>query len=386
MPTLEDLKSLMASDAGPAVTITMPAVMAGPEVQQNLIRMGNLLSDAERRLTETGLRGPEAADLLAPARKLLLDQDFNYQQSQGLAVFVAPGVFHTVPVPLALEEAVVVADRFHVKPLLPLFARDGRFLVLSLSVGRVRLFEASKFGLSELATEDVPESIEAVLQRTDFQDAVHYHPTGPAQTTGGPATPKFHALGRSPEDYRKDEVLEFLRRVNAGVTKVLADTDAPLVLAANDQLQGHYRELNKYHALVGEGLNVNPDALDDAELHDRAYAVVAPLFGERRREAEDHFAALAGDDDARALTDLPTIVADARFGRLDVLFAAADVEAWGRFDEADASVELHEARRDGDEDLIGRAVVEGLGTRAFVFVLPRAEMPGHAAVAAIRRY
>jgi len=386
MPTIEDLKSLIVSDARPAVTITMPTVTAGPEVQQNRIRVGNLLSEAEHRLTETGVSASDTADLLAPGRRLLFDQDFNYQQSQGLAVFLAPGVFRLFQVPLDLDEAVIVADLFHIKPLLPLLARDGRFLILAISLGRVRLFHASKFGMTQLAAPDVPANIDAISGKTDFQNAVHFHPTGPTPTTFAPGTPKFHALGRSPEDYKKDEVLEFLRAVNAGVVRLLADTDAPLVLAANDQLQGHYRELNKYHTLVEEGLNVNPDALRDKELHERAYAVVAPLFGMRRREAEDHFAALAGDNDPRAVTDLPTIVADARFGRLDVLFAAADVEAWGRYDEGNGTVELHEARRDGDEDLIGRAVVEGLGTRAFVFVLPREEMPGRAAVAAIRRY
>lgn len=386
MLTIQILKELMTADARPAVSIYMPTVMAGPEVQQNRIRLGNLLTQAEERLTAAGTRAAEARRLLEPARGLQKSQDFSYQQSHGLALFLAPGLCRPVKVPLTFDETVIVADRFHVKPLLPLFARDGRFLILSLSLGRVRLFEASKFGLSELAAEDIPASIDEVLARTDFQDAVHFHPTGPTPTTSDPATPKFHALGRSPEDYKKDEVLAFLRRVNAAVTDTLADTDAPLVLAANDQLQGHYREFNKYHALAEPGLAVNPDALRDEDLHQQAYAVAAPLFVQRRREAEDHFAALAGDNDPRAVTDLATIVPDASFGRLDVLFAAGDAEVWGRYDEANAKVELHEERRDGDEDLIDRAVVEGLGTRAFVFVLPREDMPGRAAVAAIRRY
>ena len=36
--------------------------------------------------------------------------------------------------PLAFETLVVVANRFHVKPLLPLFMGNGRFYVLAFSL------------------------------------------------------------------------------------------------------------------------------------------------------------------------------------------------------------------------------------------------------------
>jgi hypothetical protein len=73
-----------------------------------------------------GLREPEARTLLAPAADLLHDPLFWEHRSKGLALFLAPGWWHTYRLPLVLPERAVVSSRFHVSPLLPLLAGDYR--------------------------------------------------------------------------------------------------------------------------------------------------------------------------------------------------------------------------------------------------------------------
>lgn len=383
----EDLRTLMRAKAAPAISIFLPTHVAGPGIQQDPIRLKNLLTDAEARLVEErGMRRPEAAAVLKPGHDLVQDPDFWRHQSTGLAIFLAEGVAHVHRVPVEFDEGLFVGERFHVKPLLPLMADDGRFFVLTVSLSRVRLFEGSKFTLDACTADELPDSVAEVLGETDFEDAVHYHPTGPAETTTGRPSASFHAPGESAKDLMADEITEFLRRVARAVDDYLAPEEAPLVLAADERWQGHFRQHSKYRGLVEQGVVCNPDALSVDELHKQAYAVMEPYFAERRAKAVDHYNALAYEGNERAPHEVADIVPHAQFGRVDVLFVAHDVESWGRFDESAARAELHEERQKGDEDLLDRAAVQTLMTGGSVYALPHGDMPSGTPAAAILRY
>ena len=122
----------------------LPAHRVSPESGQDRIRLKNLLNEAEERLVAGGLRPPAARDVLQPGRELLQADPFWSYQSDGLALFLAPGWSRVFRLPLDLPELLVVADRFHVKPLLPLLANDYRFYVLALSQNEVRLLEGTR--------------------------------------------------------------------------------------------------------------------------------------------------------------------------------------------------------------------------------------------------
>src|SRR3546814_20463255 len=113
-------------------------------------------------------------------------------------------------------------------------------------MSRVRLFEGSKFSLDEKHPDDLPDGIGTVVGRTQFEDAVHFHPTGPAETTTGTPTARYHSLGDSPEESREKMLDEFLHEVNSAVAEYLAGAQVPLLIAADDRLEGRFRPLNKH--------------------------------------------------------------------------------------------------------------------------------------------
>src|SRR5205085_10837355 len=100
--------------------------------QEDKIRWKNQLRKAEELLNARN-RHAETKDLLGPAHDLLTDIPFWQNVSNGLAVFLAPGVFRAYRVPLVLDDLVVVAEHFQIKPLLPLLNNEGRFYILALS-------------------------------------------------------------------------------------------------------------------------------------------------------------------------------------------------------------------------------------------------------------
>jgi hypothetical protein len=157
--TIDDLKPLMEPQDGWCISLFMPTHRGGPDVQQDPIRLRNLLRDAEDQLLAQELRQPDVDALLAPARRLLDEPGFWHEQSDGLAVFVGASSFHHFSVPLDLSELVIVGEAFYLKPLLPLLTGDGRFYVLALSQNAVRLLQGTRHSVELIDLPGVPLSM-----------------------------------------------------------------------------------------------------------------------------------------------------------------------------------------------------------------------------------
>jgi hypothetical protein len=141
--TLAELKETFLETRFPwCVSIYMPTHRAGRETEQDRIRFKNLLREVENRFLAQGLRSPEVRERLKDAYQLLQDGGFWKRRSDGLAVFFSAGGLRALRLPVHFEETLVISDRCHVKPLLPLLVSDSRFFILALSQNQVRLLEA----------------------------------------------------------------------------------------------------------------------------------------------------------------------------------------------------------------------------------------------------
>src|SRR5919106_1830704 len=170
-----ELKTLLQLHRNGCVSIYMPIHRAGPEVQQDPIRLKNLLREAEARLCAGDIRAPEARTILEPAQNLLQNDLFWRYQSDGLALFLAPGAFHYYCLPYEFAELVVVTDRFHLKPLLPLLSSRGRqFFVLAVSQNAVRLLDCTQYEINEIAVENIPSSLTEALKYDDPQRQLQF--------------------------------------------------------------------------------------------------------------------------------------------------------------------------------------------------------------------
>jgi hypothetical protein len=97
--TRDDLRALVREHDGLCVSVYMPTHRVGREVQQDPIRLKNLLGKAQDRIVASGVRAPEARELLKPAEMLLHDGLFWQHQSDSLALFVSPEIFHHYRLP-----------------------------------------------------------------------------------------------------------------------------------------------------------------------------------------------------------------------------------------------------------------------------------------------
>lgn len=379
----DQVRSLIEHREAPCVSIYMPTHRAGAETQQDPIRLKNLLRQAEDNLTDGGLRGTEAQEVLKPAGHLLGDDDFWQHQSDGLALFLSGGLFKVFRLPFKFSELVVAGERFHVKPLLPLLSGDGQFYVLALSKNQVRLLQGTRHSVGEVDLENVPTSFAEALGREEREKQLQFH------TVARQAAAIFHGHGGGAADdtTHKKDLLRYFNQVDKGLHELLSGRTAPLVLAGVEYLLPIYREANTYPHLMGDRIVGNPEKLSPQDLHEQAWAILEPHFASAQKEAAAHYRELAGGE--RASNRLEEIVPAAYHGRVDSLFVGVGVQRWGRFDPDAGQVRVHEERQSGDQDLLDLAAVQTLTHSGEVYAVAPEEVPGGNSgvpVAAVFRY
>ncbi len=387
-----DLERLLAVDAAPAVSIFLPTHIAGRDIRQDVIRLRNLISKAQDELCEKhGLRRPDAEAFLKPASDLLEQGEFWRHMDRGLAIFLAKGVSAIHRVPVEMPEEVMVNSRFTLRPLLPLLADDGAFMILTVTAGRARLFSATRHGIAE-EDADLPQGVAEIHAETDY-DQHNLHSAPPARHAdrtdrGGVSMVKTHNFGENPEELRKAHLIEYLGRVGAQVRDHLKPFRGPLVLVADEEIQGHFRKDMHLQGMLDEGVVTNPEALEADELHRRAYAVVKPMFEATRRTALERFNALYGDRSTteRTTTRAEDVMVAAREGRVGVLLVAENDKVWGHFrEDYHRAFPLHH-ETDGAIDLVEHAATETLLRGGEVHVVSKADLPSGASTVAILRF
>ena len=373
--TRTDLKSLVADHPSPCVSLFLPTHRGGAE--EDPIRWRKHLHEAEQRLIADGWHAPEFREVLAPGRALQEDVSFWRNQGDGLACFLAPKFFRLYRLPLTLPDLVVVGDRFHIAPLLPLLSGDGRFFVLALSQNAVRLLQGTRHGISEIDLRTVPHTLVEALQAHDRDEPLTFH-TRPTSGGGWGAIFEGHGVGI---DDAKDDLLRYFQKIDQGLHPLLREQQAPLVLAAVDYLQPIYHQANTYPHLLDKGVDGNPDRWSNKELHDRAWPLVKPLFEKAQQEAAVQYQRLAGTE--HASHDLKTVVGAALEGRVETLFVAAGTQVWGVYDPEAGRLDRHAGPEFGDVDLLDLAAAHTLAHGRTVYAVVSRQVPSDAEVAAI---
>ena len=377
----EELKDLLTPCAEHCISLYLPTNRAPVEGRQDLIRFKNMVRKTEERLIRGGLRSSEAQEYVAPLHRLLEDQSFWQCRGDGLAVFSSRAMIRHYRLPMRFEELVVVAHRFHLKPLIPLFTEESGFYVLALSQNEIRLLQGNRYGAWEVELEDIPASLIEYLRYDEPEKQLQFH--GKTASGAGRRNAVFFAHGVG-VDNSKDDIRRYLQQIDKGLKEVLRQNRVPLMLAGVDYLASIYREVNSYSNLLGEGIIGNPELLSPEELHARAWKLVQPRFLKAGENAISQYKQLAGT--GRTSREIKEIVPAASQGRVEKLVMAPDVQVWGNYIADRGAVELHGERAAGSEDLLERAAFETLLNRGVVYTAEPTAIPDNSPIVALLRY
>lgn len=383
-----ELRTLVEPRTGPCVTLFMPTHDAGADIQQDPIRFKNLLREAEERLRAKGMKQPEIDALLGEARRMLdLDRIFWRSPKASFAMFIAPGFFKYYHLPLKLQEHVHVEGRFHTKPLMRLLSSNARFYVLALSQDEVRLLEGTQYSVRQCELKGTPANITEALQYNELEQP----PTMRAASSGaGNSQARNEGMffanggGLDMSDVKKDDLRDYFRQIDRGLHSVLAEDNAPMVLAGVNYLLPLYREVNSYQNMLTVGITGSPELLGNDELHAQAWPIVREYLLTGEREAVAKFQNLSGG--ARTSIDLKEILSAAHAGRVETIFVANAREAWGNYDQSTDEMASEDVQTTANTDLLDLAATQTFLTGGRVYVLDPDAVPGGESVAAVFRF
>ncbi|OPL12815.1 MAG: hypothetical protein AVO39_03895 [delta proteobacterium MLS_D] len=361
--SLDELLDLAHKHVGVCVSLYMPTYRKGAETQQNQIRFKNLIRDAENQLMQRDLRPSETRELLSPAQELMNNELFWRNQKQGFALFLSPDSFHSFKSPDSFDELVVVAERFHLKPLIRIMARDIVFFILAVSLRNIRLFECTRRQQKEIPLEGIPRGLSEALDLDDFEKRLQLH-TGSEDT--------------------KAQALKFFQQVDRGLQEYLRDRRDALIFAGVEYLFPIYREANTYPRLLETTISGNPEGLSADELHGLAMPLVEAILQEKENDALSQYRKSAGT--GLASRDLREIIQAAHHGRIGILFVAHGVQEWGVFDEDNGRIHMTEPNDPISEDLLDFAAIRTLLNGGTVHVFDPSSVPGGGPIAAVFRY
>lgn len=382
--TTDILGELIQETGKDLISIYMPTHTYGREQQQDPIRLKNLLTQAKDRLHEHGMRTPDIEERLNLAENLLRDESFWQHQSHGLALFISPDLTQTFRLPIDFEEMLIITERFHIKPLLKNLSRGQHFYILAVSQNDIRLLQGDQYQCAEVELENVPKSLDEALWDDDPERQLQYHSS--TNTPGRGIRPSiYHGHGVT-DDSDKTNLLRYFQIVDKGIVESVGNEQAPMVLAGVDYLLPIYKDASDYPMIVEQIIAGNPDTLSVETLHQAAWKIVEPIFQIERDEALKQFEMLKNSGNPLASDQLKEVLAAAHYGRVDILFAALGIQAWGTFDPHKNKIHLHPEFESGDQDLLDLAVVQTLSNGGTVYGLEPESMPGQAELAAIFRY
>ena len=284
------------------------------ETKRDRIELKNLAKEAIRQLHAGGAETRYAAAIAEQLDDLVDDDEFWRFQAHGLAVLATPENVRTFRVPNALQPLVMVADRFHLKPLIRAISFPHSCYVLALAQRSVRVIEVSPdLPAVTIAVEGMPQDAGRAVRAAG---EIEHWPSGRIQGAEG----------------QKVLLRQFARNVDKALRPLLSGSNIPLILAATEPLASIYRSVNTYSHLTKTTISGSPQTTTDAQLGQKSRTILDGLYLEEiaawRRVFE------ARENQGRATTDIAQAARAATMGAVELMLADIDDVIPGRIDDA----------------------------------------------------
>jgi len=378
----DELRTLIEERGDACVSIYMPTHRTG-DVQQDPIRLKNLVNQAQEKLVAAGMRPAAARELLRPVHNLEEDTLFWQNHSEGLALFISPSTLRYGHLPFRFNELVAVTDRFVIKPLLPVLIGNSYFYLLAISQNAIKLLRATAYGSDEINLVGVtPQSRADAVKYDEYERLYQASSTTGRGMQGSPGSVQFQP--QAAIDQVKNEILRYFQQVDRGLRDILRDEKAPLVFAGVEYLLPIYRQANTYQNLLPQAVTGNPQGLNSDKLRELSWKIVLPFFQKTQEAALAKYDTIAGK--GYTSNNIMDIVPAAYYGRVDTLFMALGPEIRGTFNPDTGAVKINEKPTPIDQDLLDFAAVYTLSQKGNVFTLPADRVFDHSPVAAMYRY
>lgn len=363
----------------PFISLYQPTHRHRPQNQQDVIRFKNLVRRIEESL-KRGYSSRQIEAIMKPFHTLAADVPFWNHTLDGLAILAGQdgGVIYKLRRPV--KELAVVADSFHVKPLIRTFQSADRYHVLGLSRSEFVLYEGNRYGFDPVELEpDTPRSIEQVLGDERSEKYVTF---GSYAGVGGKGA--FHGHGGRKEEVDKN-TRRFFRHVERFVWENFSrPSGLPLILVSLAEHQAVFRQMSRNQYLMEDGIKTSFDALTMDQLKASVWEKIEPVYLAKTKKLVDDFTAAQAKFMASA--DLAQVARAAWEERIATLLVEADRIVAGKVDPASGRLLEGDLTDPQYDDVLDDLAEMVYNTGGEVVVLPKERMPTTTGAAATFRF
>jgi hypothetical protein len=383
--TSDQLTKLLAVQP-PCISVYLPTHRFHPGNQQDPIRFRNLMNEAETLLLQH-YPSVEVAKLLQPFQLLAHDEVFWNHRTDGLALLGSVDQFQIFELQRAMPELVVVADSFHVKPLLRILQSADRFQILALNRHKARLFEGNRDVLDEVElAKEVPATIDQALgeelTEPHLTVASYGGAGGPGSAHGAPAI--HHGHGQKKDEVEIDNH-RFFRAIDQAILEHHSrPSGLPLMLAALPEHHNLFRKVSHNPFLMDVAITLDSGALSVDRLRADAWQVVEPKYLERLAKLVEKFEEAQAKHLASA--DLSDIAQALIGNRVGTLLVEAERHVPGKLDTSSGRVEFADLTDPDVDDLLDDLAELTIKMGGQVVVVPAERMPSTSGAAATYRF
>ena len=365
---------------GPCLSLYQPTHRSHPDKEQDPIRFGNLVKSMEESLRQK-YSTRDIRPLMESFQALAGNHDFWAHTLDGLVALAAPGIFRVYRLQRPVGELAVVADSFHIKPLLRILQSAGRYQVLGLDRQKIRLFEGNRDVLDEVELSSaVPRTINEALGEGLKEPHVTVWTYGSGYPGAGVTSGSDLKSEMMDNDTEK-----FFRAVDRALLENYSrPSGLPLLLVALPEHRALFHRVSHNPFLMGEGIDISPDALSIEALRVRAWSAIEPHYHARLAGLIEMFEVARSRE--LGTDDLIQAATNAVAGRVATLLINADRQIPGRIDDLTGEIQLDDLAKPHVDDLLDDIAEVVLRNRGQVVVVPAERMPTQTGLAAIYRF
>ena len=366
---------MMEKGKRPVISIYVDTHIKKPDRLENPIRFKNLVKEVQASLKEKEFKGFK--DLFSLFKEMEEDALFWEGATESMAILGDEEACIVYKLPVNVKSLAIVSDSYYIKPLLRSFQSYGHYHVLGLNRDNFILFEADRYGITEIPVDEKEATMEGVLGTEKTAPHLSVASIGGDQSM-------YHGHGGA-KDERKVDQEKFFRHVDAFVLEQFSKIQkSPLILVSPDEHQGEFRKLSKNQYLIDAGIKIDVDALDKKSLYDKVQNVMQELFKKELKERMNSFSEACakelGSDDR---VQIGQAIAE---GRVATLYLEENTVHSGLFDATLGTIvsgEMADPRVGDVYDDMAEVVLSRGGE---VLILEKEDMPTTNDLAAVYRY
>ena len=363
----------------PCISLYQPTHRYSPENKQDPIVFKNLIREIENSLKQKYQKN-DLNSAMKPFYQIEEEKGFWNNTLDGLAIFANPNKCIVYKLHRPVQELIVVADSFHIKPLVRVFQSVDKYHLLGLSTNDFTLYEGNRDGFEEIEVD--PEAHRTMEEVLGKQHTDSFLTHGSYGDTGGPAM--YHGHGGKKDEIEKD-IEKFFRYVDRFVLENYSKpSKLPLILVSLKEHHNIFKKISHNSYLMEEGIKGSYNSFEMEHLTEKAWEIIEPIYLEKTQNLVNSFenakANSSGSD------DLVQITSAAFENRVETILIESDKIIPGKIDYNTGKIELWNIKDPDFDDVLDDLAELVLKKRGEVVVLPKERMPSDKGVAAIYRY